>query len=146
MYPRLFAPLLLVALLSGCTVLALRPNSGVENRMFTVQEAPRLRIDAPKARIQNPMPNDHFIGIALSGGGSRAANFSAASLEQLEQFGLVSGASAISGVSGGAIAGGYYALHGKQTDWPLLRSKLKTDFFGQTILKPIVDPEFETMV
>jgi len=62
--------------------------------------------------------------------------FSAASLEQLEEFGLVSGASAISGVSGGAIAGGYYALHGKQTNWPLLRSKLKTDFFGQTILKP----------
>jgi predicted acylesterase/phospholipase RssA len=74
-----------------------------------VQESPRLRIDAPKARIQNPMPSEHFIGIALSGGGSRAANFSAASLEQLEQFGLVSGASAISGVSGGAIAGGYYA-------------------------------------
>ena len=83
MNPRLFAPCILVALLSGCTVLALRPNSGVENRMFTVQEAPRLRIDAPKARIQNPMPNDHFIGIALSGGGSRPANFSAASLEQL---------------------------------------------------------------
>ena len=136
MHPRLFAPFVLAALLSGCTVLALRPNSGIENRTFAVQETPRLRIDAPKARIQNPMPSDHFIGIALSGGGSRAANFSAASLEQLEEFGLVSGASAISGVSGGAIAGGYYALHGRQTDWPLLRSKLKTDFFGQTILKP----------
>ena len=136
MHSRLFVPFFLAALMSGCTVLALRPNSGIENRTFAVQETPRLRIDAPKARIQNPMPSDHFIGIALSGGGSRAANFSAASLEQLEEFGLVSGASAISGVSGGAIAGGYYALHGKRTDWPLLRSKLKTDFFGQTILKP----------
>ena len=117
---HLLAPLVLAttlaSLLSGCTVLALRPNRGVENSQFVLQETPRLRIDAPKARIEHPLPSEHFIGIALSGGGSRAANFSAAALEQLEQFGLVSGASAISGVSGGAIAGGYYALHGRQTD------------------------------
>ena len=38
MHPRLFAPFVLAALLSGCTVLALRPNSGIENRTFAVQE------------------------------------------------------------------------------------------------------------
>lgn len=48
-------------------------------------------IDPPvtAARLTNwrPLPNDVFVGVALSGGGSRAANFSAAVLFELEELG-----------------------------------------------------------
>jgi NTE family protein len=53
-----------------------------------------------------------FVGIAMSGGGSRAANFSAAALLELERLGLLQHATAISSVSGGSLAAAYYGLYG----------------------------------
>jgi predicted acylesterase/phospholipase RssA len=51
---------------------------------------------------------DEIIGVALSGGGSRAAVFAAAGLEALWEHGLLEGAGYISSVSGGSIAASYY--------------------------------------
>jgi predicted acylesterase/phospholipase RssA len=59
---------------------------------------------------------DVLVGVALSGGGSRAALFGAAGLEALAKLRTADGASAIdkishvSSVSGGSIAAAYYAL------------------------------------
>jgi Patatin-like phospholipase len=59
---------------------------------------------------------DLLVGVALSGGGSRAALFGAAGLEALARVRTADGASLIekvshlSSVSGGSIAAGYYAL------------------------------------
>lgn len=53
-----------------------------------------------------------FIGVAISGGGSRAANFGAAVMFELAEVGLLQKADVISSVSGGSIAAAYYALHG----------------------------------
>jgi predicted acylesterase/phospholipase RssA len=55
-----------------------------------------------------------FIGIAMSGGGSRAANFAAAALLELEALGILQRATAISAVSGSTLAASYYALHGER--------------------------------
>lgn len=52
--------------------------------------------------------DDEIIGIALSGGGSRAAVFAAAGLEALWEHGLLDQADYISSVSGGSIAASYY--------------------------------------
>jgi patatin-like phospholipase/acyl hydrolase len=57
-----------------------------------------------------------LLGVALSGGGGRAALFGAAGLEALARIQMPSGASLIdqishlSSVSGGSIAAAYYAL------------------------------------
>lgn len=51
---------------------------------------------------------DEIVGIALSGGGSRAAVFAAAGLEALWEHGLLEQADYISSVSGGSIAASYY--------------------------------------
>ena len=59
---------------------------------------------------------DMLVGVALSGGGSRAALFGAAGLEALARIPMPDGTSLIdhishlSGVSGGSIAAAYYAL------------------------------------
>lgn len=60
---------------------------------------------------QNSSRNDgFFVGLALSGGGSRSANFSAACMFQLERIGLLDRVDYISSVSGGSLAGAYYCL------------------------------------
>lgn len=54
--------------------------------------------------------DNNFIGIAISGGGSRAAVFSAAVLFELERYGLLQQVDVISSVSGGSFTAAYYVL------------------------------------
>jgi predicted acylesterase/phospholipase RssA len=53
-----------------------------------------------------------FIGLAFSGGGSRAAVFGAAVMEELGQAGLLQQVDVLSAVSGGALPAASYALEG----------------------------------
>jgi predicted acylesterase/phospholipase RssA len=57
-------------------------------------------------------PDGCFVGLALSGGGSRSANFSAACMFQLERLGVLRHVDYISSVSGGSLTGAYYCLYG----------------------------------
>lgn len=57
-----------------------------------------------------------FVGIAISGGGFRAANFGAAALLELQKLGLLDRADFISSVSGGSLAAAYLVLDGFQYD------------------------------
>lgn len=62
--------------------------------------------------------NRVFIGAAFSGGGSRAANFSAAALLSLEKLGLLQHITVLSPVSGSTLPVTYYALYGTDpTRW-----------------------------
>jgi len=54
--------------------------------------------------------NPNFIGVSLSGGGSRAAVFSAAVLFELEAYGILQQATVISSASGGSITAALYGL------------------------------------
>ncbi len=60
-----------------------------------------------------------FIGIAISGGGSRAATFGLATLRELDRLGILDHTSAISSVSGGSLPAAYYALFrpSSEADW-----------------------------
>ncbi len=55
-----------------------------------------------------------FIGLAISGGGSRAANFGAAVMLELQELGVLQKVDVIASVSGGSIAAAYYALQGSR--------------------------------
>lgn len=74
---------------------------------------------------------DVFVGVSISGGGSRAANFGWAVLEQLNEIGVLQQVSAISTTSGGGLPGAYYALRGP--DWDKGKELLLTDFLGKWI-------------
>jgi predicted acylesterase/phospholipase RssA len=54
----------------------------------------------------------YFVGLALSGGGSRSAVFSAACMFELQRLGLLDKVDYISSVSGGSLTGAFYCLNG----------------------------------
>lgn len=79
-----------------------------------------------------------FIGIALSGGGSRAANFGAATLLELDRLGMLEHVSVISSVSGGSIPAAYFSLfHRDKRRWnpETVRHKMGIDFELQIVFK-----------
>ncbi len=57
----------------------------------------------------DPAPEE-FVGLAFSGGGSRAAVFAAAGVQALHDRGLMNGVTHISSVSGGSFAASYLAV------------------------------------
>ena len=57
-----------------------------------------------------PTTDNNFIGIAISGGGSRASVFSAAVFFELQRYGLLQQVDVISSVSGGSFTAAYYVL------------------------------------
>jgi predicted acylesterase/phospholipase RssA len=71
-----------------------------------------------------------FVGLAISGGGSRAANFGAAMMLELQQRGLLEQVDVISGVSGGTLPAVYYGLGDKAGAFtePAVREALGYDF------------------
>jgi NTE family protein len=85
-----------------------------------------------------------FIGIAISGGGSRAANFGWAALSELSALGILQHADSISSVSGGSIPAALYALNAdhvdQQSDWQSYKVPLREDFLTKwivSLLNPI---------
>jgi predicted acylesterase/phospholipase RssA len=80
-----------------------RPDGGAESADL------RHSVDA---QIPDVHPDGCFVGLALSGGGSRSANFSAACMFQLQRLGVLQHVDYISSVSGGSLTGAYYCLFG----------------------------------
>lgn len=132
---RILRILLLSALLSACATRSPLNDNGALNRPIPQPEIGIVKLDAIGAHIHVSRPADKFVGLALSGGGSRAANFSAAAMEELDGIGILRQVDAISSVSGGGLPGAYYALHGPGTDWKTLRQKMATDFFDRFMWK-----------
>lgn len=64
---------------------------------------------------QEARRDGRFIGLAISGGGSRAAVFGGAILRELHGLGLLQQVDVLSAVSGGALPAAYYALDGYRT-------------------------------
>jgi predicted acylesterase/phospholipase RssA len=77
--------------------------------------------------------DETFIGLALSGGGSRAAIFSTAVMLELKRLGILDRVDFISSVSGGSLPAAYYALEdyhyqGIKFDGPEVLEKMGFDF------------------
>ncbi|HEY7115226.1 MAG TPA: patatin-like phospholipase family protein [Tepidisphaeraceae bacterium] len=76
-----------------------------------------LRTSEMPGALAGAAANDgYFVGIAISGGGSRSANFSAAVMFELQRLGLLDRVDAISSVSGGSMTAAYYCL-APDEDW-----------------------------
>ena len=76
-----------------------------------------------------------FVALAISGGGSRAANFGAAVMLELQKRNLLEQVDVISGVSGGTLPAVYYGLGDKAGAFtePAVREALGYDFQGSWI-------------
>ncbi len=75
-----------------------------------------------------------FLGIAISGGGSRAANFGAAVLLEMKQLGVLDRADFLSAVSGGTLPAAYLALEGYRNiafERDEVKKRMGRDFQGR---------------
>ena len=94
-----------LAFLSGCAIVQYGTHAN-EGPVLTSPVPTRATTKISSSDLKNGI----FIGIAMSGGGSRAANFSAAALLQLESLGILQQATALSSVSGSSLTAAYYGL------------------------------------
>ncbi len=131
---RMFSPycfflwLLMASALGGCGAISINT---MHNEPLPLHNVVTTR--ASKTLTVDELPNGVFIGIAMSGGGSRAANFSAAVLLELQDLGILQNTAVISSVSGSSLVAAYYGLYGCDTDtkqWQgaALRDQFRTDF------------------
>jgi predicted acylesterase/phospholipase RssA len=79
-----------------------------------------------------------FVGLALSGGGSRSANFSAACMFQLQRVGLLGHVDCISSVSGGSLTAAYYCLNDKAWNPKDAQERLSHSFASDIIFNTFV--------
>ncbi|MCC6240058.1 MAG: patatin-like phospholipase family protein [Phycisphaerales bacterium] len=79
-----------------------------------------------------------FVGLALSGGGSRSANFAAACMFQLQRLGILQKVDYISAVSGGTLPAAYYCTHGKEWNPQNVQRVLTKDFATEVIVDTFV--------
>jgi predicted acylesterase/phospholipase RssA len=117
---------LLALALAGCGAL-LGPTANERWGRPQLPPPTRARLTLTPADV----PAGVFVGVALSGGGSRSANFAAAALFELERLGLLPGrVTALSSVSGSSLATAYYGLHAGGPGWEpaAVRRLLATDF------------------
>jgi predicted acylesterase/phospholipase RssA len=134
---RLALLLGLVPSLLGCSLATLNT---MRNQPLALPPAPRPTRAAETVTARE-LPAGLFVGIALSGGGSRAANFSAAVLLELDRVGILDKATALSAVSGSALPTAYFGLYGRDPRrWnpAAVRAQLAKDFewrwFGRWFL------------
>jgi predicted acylesterase/phospholipase RssA len=119
----------LVALsIGGCGIFPSIPaythnNSRLEKRAFGdgVPYDKKIARTSFQAAAKVDETPDIFVGVALSGGGSRAAVFGAAVLSELDRLGFLSHVKVMSSVSGGSLPAAYFALNGHhiqgEQDW-----------------------------
>lgn len=87
------------------------PNLNPQTESFLLPILTAEVEDQPRAKNvihANLSPNGYFVGLAISGGGSRSANFAAACMFQLQRIGLLQKVQCISSVSGGSLTAAYY--------------------------------------
>jgi len=134
---RRLAWAIVVVLLGGCTT----PNVPLNSLKLSPEH---LRQNHTRAAMSGTISaensNGYFVGLALSGGGSRSANFSAACMFQLQRLGVLQKVNYISSVSGGSLTAAYYCVNGR--DWnpqnvqKVLTHAFATDLIVQTFAEP----------
>jgi predicted acylesterase/phospholipase RssA len=102
--------------------------------------SPRMHYDIQSSAKSAPQvtgEDDRLVGIALSGGGSRAALFAAAGMEALWEHGLLDSTDYISSVSGGSIAASYFFKTRAMDEAPLdgeffdrFKTEMRHDFYS----------------
>lgn len=125
-----FMAIALFALTSACSPLPGHWRPGWNERQ--PEGAPLPETAASWKMTDLETQDGRFIGLAISGGGSRAANFGGAVMLELQQRGMLDQVDVISGVSGGTLPAVYYGLGAKAGPFETeaVRKTLGYDFQG----------------
>ncbi|HZY39613.1 MAG TPA: patatin-like phospholipase family protein, partial [Mucilaginibacter sp.] len=82
------------------------------------------------------MINNKRVGVALSGGGYRAAGFHIGTLKKLNQLGVLAKVDVLSAISGGSITGAAYCLH--QGDFKSFEEKMVTSITTKSVIRYVL--------
>jgi predicted acylesterase/phospholipase RssA len=85
-----------------------------------------------------PDQDGYFVGLAISGGGLRSANFSAACMFQLERIGMLQKVDYISSVSGGSLTAAYYCLNHKDWNPKNVEEKMSHEFATDMLIQVLM--------
>lgn len=136
------APLaaLLALGLAGCTVVSGGAGVSYRNEPDTGRSFVRPLTPVPRAATEWVADRPQFIGLAISGGGSRSASFGMAALTELDHLGVLREVDAISAVSGGSIPTAWYAVHGDTPDWAQRGRTAAAADFAKSLVGRLLDP------
>ena len=136
---RGFVALLIVVAITGCTYV----NKPLNDDSVPLESRKLNQTRAVGRAAQGQITNSSdgcFVGLAISGGGLRSANFGAACMFQLQRMNLLRKVNYISAVSGGALPAAYYCLY-DDTHWnPGNLQRKLTHAFGTDIVLTAVQP------
>jgi predicted acylesterase/phospholipase RssA len=101
------------------------------------QIQPATRPDKPVATAPAAWQDadGYFVGLAISGGGSRSANFAAAAMFELQRLGMLQRVDYISSVSGGSLTAAYYCTQGEDWNPENVQKKLTHSFATDVIIQ-----------
>jgi NTE family protein len=125
--------LAIVLAVAGCHVLPGHWRPGWNEEWTSSESPPETAGSWNLTELERK--DGRFLALAVSGGGSRAANFGAAVMLELQQRKLLDQVDVISGVSGGTLPTVYYGLGEKAGAFtePALRKAMGFDFQGSWI-------------
>lgn len=132
-------------LLSGCASLHLDERNphinvkaaGGDTSVPRAHYASRLGCATSTVAESDPCPHPMFVGVAISGGGLRAANFGLGVMSQLRHFGLFDEVTALSSVSGGSLAAAAVSLKPltSEADFDVMASQLRRDYLSSWVYR-----------
>jgi len=132
-------------LLSGCASLPLDERNphinvkatGGDASVSRAHYASKLGCTTADATENERCTQPMFVGVAISGGGLRAANFGLGVMAQLRNFGLFDEVTALSSVSGGSLAAAAVSLKPlrSEADFDLISAQLRTDYLSSWIYR-----------
>ncbi|MFZ6744657.1 patatin-like phospholipase family protein [Undibacterium sp. JH2W] len=95
------------------------------------------KLGCTSAVENDPCTHPMFVGVAISGGGSRAANFGLGVIAQLRNFGLFDEVTALSSVSGGSLTAAAISLKPLESDadFDLLSMQLRRDYLTSWVYR-----------
>lgn len=112
----------------------------------TTRSAVKSPVPGTEPNLGQPQDAPPFIGLALSGGGARAALFAAAGMKALHARGLLDEVTHVSSVSGGGFAASYWALNplplvgGADAYFAKMQTVLAHDFFWDVQMRQFREP------
>lgn len=132
-----------IVVLAGCCVVAAVVNGFIAPLKVHFRAEPSM-LDLPPAG--STTADAPFVGLALSGGGARAAVFGAAGMKALHARGLLAPVTHVSSVSGGGFPASYLALHAVPESGPSdiyfdrMRHVVAHDYFWDVQMQQLRKP------
>ena len=102
------------------------------------QVRPAEQGELPASRPARFDEDGYFVGLAISGGGSRSANFAAAAMFQLQRLGFLQRVDYISAVSGGSLPAAYYCTQDANWNPGTVQQKLTHSFANDVLFQTLL--------